>query len=165
MVRIAAGIDEPDDGRNKPPVRRKGWLAAYIHAGRVGVMLEVHCISQAVALSDELKELTKDLAMHIAATAPKFISREDVPREVCLRQEEIFRREAASSEDVAKKMEGFLQEICLLEQAFVKESAITVGQLLATRSDEWGDDITIRRFVRFAVGEAETVAVNKSQPK
>jgi elongation factor Ts len=160
MVRIAAGIEEPEDRNKKHDAARKGCVASYIHAaGKVGVLLELDCESEFLARSDAFAELMKDVAMHIAAMDPKYISREDVPQEVVLRKEETFRQE---SEDIGQKMAEFFQEVCLLEQPFVKESGITVGQMIATRSDEWGEAITVRRFVRFRRGElGETVAISK----
>jgi elongation factor Ts len=118
MARIATAIDEPEDDRNKTPAKHRGWLSAYIHAGRVGVMLEVQCFSSSVVLSQRFSELAKNLAMHIAAMSPKYISKEDVPREVCLKQEEALRQVAAGPEEVAKKMEAFYQDVCFMEQAF-----------------------------------------------
>jgi elongation factor Ts len=164
MARIAAPIDEPEDDRNKPPARHKGWLTAYIHTGdKLGVLLELSCKSEFLARSEEFSWLMNDVVIHIAAVNPKYISRKDVPREASAKQEEIFRQEMADSDEVARKMAEFYQEVCLLEQPFVKEPGITVGQLIATRSDEWGDEITVQRFVRFRVGEAETVAGSKVQ--
>ncbi len=162
MARIATAIDEPNDDRKPNPVR--GRVTTYIHpGGSIGVLLELNCESEFLARSEEFSGLIKDVAMHIAAVSPHYISREGVPPQVSAKQEELFRQDAAGSEEVTKKMEEFYQEVCLLEQTFVREPGITVGQLIATRSDEWGDKISVGRFVRFRVGEAETVAGSKPQ--
>jgi elongation factor Ts len=162
MARIAAPVDEPNDERRPNPA--KGRISTYIHAGgRIGVLLELNCKSEFLARSDEFRGLMKDIAMHIVAVDPKYISRKDVPRGGSAKQEESFRQEAGILEEVAKKMADFYQTVCLLEQPFVKEPGITVGQLIATRSDEWGDEVAVRRFVRFKVGDPETVARSKPQ--
>jgi elongation factor Ts len=162
MVRIATAVDEPNDDRKPNPAN--GRILTYLHAaGRIGVLLELNCQSELLASSDHFGVLMRDLAMHIAALDPKYISRKDVPPHVSAKEEETVRQETSTSEEVVKRMEKFYQEVCLLEQGFVKEPNVTVGQLIATRSDEWGDDVAVRRFVRFAVGEGETVGRSKPQ--
>ena len=154
----------------------EGSVASYIHAGgKIGVLVEVNCESDFVARTDDFKELVHDIAMHIAASDPKYVRKEDVTRPTSsARRTSIARRRlpAASPRNIAEKMvngkmEKFYEEVCLLEQPFIKDQTISISQLIATKIGKLGENIAVRRFARFKVGEAgETVAVTKpTEPK
>ncbi len=141
---------------------KQGLIGTYIHAGgQLGVMVEVNCESDFVARTDDFKELVHDVAMHIAAADPRFISKEDVTQDVIDKERDIQRARALNEgkpPNVAEKMiEGrmakFYEEICLLEQPFVKEPTITVGQLVKTKIAKLGENMGVARFSRFKVGE------------
>ncbi|MGA2149929.1 MAG: translation elongation factor Ts [Bryobacteraceae bacterium] len=141
---------------------RQGLIGTYIHAGgQLGVMVEIDCESDFVARTSDFRELVHDVAMHVAATDPRFIRREDVTADVIEKERDIQRARAINEGKppaVAEKMiEGrmnkFYEEICLLEQPFVKEPALSVGQLVKTKIAKLGENITVARFVRFKVGE------------
>ena len=143
----------------------EGLIGAYIHAGgRLGVMVEVNCESDFVARTDDFKQLVHDISMQIAATDPRFICKEDVNQEAVAQEREIQRARALGEgkpeKVVDKVVEGrlpkFYEEVCLLEQPFVKDNSITVGQLIASKIAKLGENITVSRFVRFKVGEAGT---------
>ena len=141
----------------------EGLVGCYIHAGgKLGVMVEVNCETDFVARTDDFRELVHDVAMQIAATDPRYIRKEDVPQDV-LQQEKDVQRARALEEGkpekvVDKVIEGrlakFYEEVCLLEQPFVKDNTTTVGQLVASKIAKVGENITVSRFVRFKVGEA-----------
>jgi elongation factor Ts len=141
---------------------KQGLIGTYIHAGgQLGVMVEIDCESDFVARTDDFKELVHDISMHIAATDPRFVRKEDVTQEVIDKEREIQRARAINEGKppaVAEKMvEGrmakFYEEICLLEQPFVKEPTMSVGQLVKTKIAKLGENISVARFIRFKVGE------------
>ncbi|HXZ27105.1 MAG TPA: translation elongation factor Ts [Terriglobales bacterium] len=152
-------------------VATEGSVASYIHAGgKIGVLVEVNCESDFVARTDDFKSLVHDIAMHIAASDPKFIRKEDVTPEAYEREKEIYRSQAAATGKPANvvekivegKMSKFYEEVCLYEQPFIKEQTITVAQLIASKIGKLGENIAVRRFARFKVGEAgETIALSK----
>jgi elongation factor Ts len=152
-------------------ITSEGSVASYIHAGgKIGVLVEVNCESDFVARTDDFKDLIKDIAMHIAAADPKFVRKEDVTPEAFEKEKEIYRAQAASTgkpapvveKIVEGKMAKFYEEVCLLDQPFVKEPGISVHQLIASKIGKLGENISVRRFARFKVGEAgETVAISK----
>jgi len=154
-------------------VTSEGSVASYIHAGgKIGVLVEVNCESDFVARTDDFKDLVKDIAMHIAASDPKFVRKEDVTPEAFEKEKEIYRAQAAASGKPANvvekivegKMAKFYEEVCLMDQPFVKEPGITIHQLVASKIGKLGENIFVRRFARFKVGEAgETVAITKPQ--
>lgn len=154
-------------------VTSEGSVASYIHAGgKIGVLVEVNCESDFVARTDDFKDLLKDIAMHIAAADPKFVRKEDVTPEAYEREKEIYRAQAAATgkpapvveKIVEGKMTKFYEEVCLLDQPFVKEPGITVHQLIASKVGKLGENISVRRFARFKVGDVgETVAITKPQ--
>src|SRR5713226_9351955 len=167
-----ASIAERKAGR----VTSEGAVASYIHAGgKIGVLLEVNFESDFVARTDDFKELVHDVAMHIAASDPKFVRKEDVTPEAFEREKDIYRSQAAATgkppqvveKIVAGKMEKFFEEVCLLEQPFIKDQTITIAQLIAAKIGKLGENIAVRRFARFKVGDVgETVAVTKlADPK
>jgi elongation factor Ts len=139
-----------------------GVIAAYIHPpGKVGVLLEVGTSKPETAGSDAFKELIKDLTLHIAACAPKGLSREDIPAAIVDGEREIFRARLADSgkpeniiENILKgQINKFFAESCFLEQPFVKDDKLTVTQLLEAKGKDLGDTLTVTRFVRFGLGE------------
>ena len=142
---------------------RQGVIGSYIHAGsQLGVMVELNCESDFVARTDDFRELVHDIAMQIAAADPQFIRREDVTEEA-LRKERDIQRARALAEGKSEKMvdkivEGrmnkFYEEVCLLEQPYIKDNSLTVTQLIATKIARTGENITVARFVRLKVGDA-----------
>jgi elongation factor Ts len=140
----------------------EGVVGSYIHAGgKIGVMVELNCETDFVARTDEFQRLAHDLAMQVAAADPRFLSKEEVTPEILEKEKEIYRAQAQASGKPEKildkivegKMEKFYEEVCLLEQHFVKDPGITVGQLVASVIGKLGENITVRRFVRFKVGD------------
>ena len=158
-------------------VTSEGSVASYIHAGgKIGVLVEVNCESDFVARTDDFKDLVHDIAMHIAASDPKFIRREDVTPEAYEREKEIYREQALATGKPANvvekivegKMGKFYEEVCLYDQPFIKEQTITVSQLIASKVGKLGENISVKRFARFKVGDVgETVAIGKppQEPK
>ncbi|ANA40141.1 MULTISPECIES: translation elongation factor Ts [Geobacter] len=140
----------------------EGAVGSYIHAGgKIGVLVEVNCETDFVARNDNFQVFVKDIAMHIAAASPQFVRREEVPAEILEREKEIYRakaRETGKPENIIEKIiEGqvnkFYAEICLLEQNFVKDSDKTVQQFLNETISSIGENISVRRFARFVLGE------------
>jgi elongation factor Ts len=157
-------------------VTSEGSVSSYIHAGgKIGVLVEVNCESDFVARTDDFKELVHDIAMHITASDPRYVRKEDVTPSDFAREKEIYLAQAIASgkpaniaeKMVAGKMEKFYEEVCLLEQPFIKDQTITIAQLIAAKIGKLGENISVRRFARFKVGDAsETVAVTKpADPK
>ncbi len=153
-------------------VTSEGSVASYIHAGgKIGVLVEVNCESDFVARTDDFKSLVHDIAMHIAASDPKFIRKEDVTPEDFEKEKDIYRAQAAQTgkpapvieKIVEGKMGKFYEEVCLYEQPFIKEQTMTVSQLIATLIGKLGENISVKRFARFKVGDVgETIAVTKA---
>ena len=149
----------------------EGAVGTYIHAGgKIGVLLEVNCESDFVARTEDFQELLKDIAMHIAATDPRYIRKEDVTAEDLDREKDIYRAQAAATgkpapvveKIVEGKMSKFYEEVCLLDQPFIKEQSMTITQLIAQKVGKLGENITVRRFARFKVGDPNwTVATTK----
>jgi len=140
-----------------------GQVGAYIHAGgKIGVLAELNCETDFVARTPEFQTLLKDIAMQIAAANPRFIEREDVPREEIEREREIYRRQALDSGKPEKvvdkivegKMERFYSEVCLLEQGFIKDPDRKVGDLIQEAIRRLGEKVQVRRFVRYHLGES-----------
>lgn len=139
-----------------------GLISSYIHAGgKMGVLVEVNCETDFVAKTEEFQNFVKNIAMHIAAANPLYIRREEIPEEVLKKEREIYRTQALESGKPEKiidkivdgKMERFYSEVCLLEQTYIKDSDLTVKELLEAMIAKVGENITIRRFVRFQLGE------------
>ena len=156
-------------------VTSEGSVASYIHAGgKIGVLVEVNCESDFVARTEDFKELVHDVAMHIAASDPKFIRREDVTPEAFEREKEIYRAQAKATGKpdnvieriVEGKMGKFYEEVCLYEQPFIKDQTVNISQLIAAKIGKLGENISVRRFARFKVGDAgETIATSKPETK
>src|SRR3954470_14422158 len=152
-------------------VTSEGSVISYIHAGgKIGVLVEINCESDFVARTDDFKEMAHDIAMHIAASDPKFIRREDVTAADFDREKDIYRSQAAATgkpapvveKIVEGKMAKFYEEVCLLDQPFIKDQTMSVSQLIALKVGKLGENISVRRFARFKVGEgSETIAVTK----
>jgi len=161
--------------RKSARVTSEGSVTSYIHAGgKIGVLVEVNCESDFVARTEDFKELVHDIAMHIAASDPKFVRKEDVSPEAYEREKDIYRSQAAATgkppQVVEKIVEGkmgkFYEEVCLYEQPFIKDQTISIAQLIATKIGKLGENISVRRFARFKVGDAgETIAISKPEQK
>ena len=139
---------------------KEGLVSSYIHHnGKVGVMSEISCETDFVARNENFKALVKDINMHIAMASPAYINVEDVPSEFIEREKEIFAAQVTNKppQVIEKIVEGKIKkkysEICLQEQPFVKDSDVTIGELLKSKIAELGENIVIRRFVRYQLGE------------
>jgi len=153
----------------------EGLVGHYIHmGGKIGVLVEVNCESDFVARTEDFKELVHDIAMHIAASDPKFIRKEDVTAEAYEREKDIYRAQAAQTgkppqvveKIVEGKMSKFYEEVCLYEQPFIKDQTVSISQLIATKIGKLSENISVRRFARFKVGDVgETIAVSKPEQK
>jgi elongation factor Ts len=139
-----------------------GLIWAYIHPGsKIGVLLEVNCETDFVARNEEFQAFVKDLALQVAASSPSHIKREDIPAQVIDKEKSIYRAqakemgkpEAAWDKIVEGKLEKFYQESCLLEQVFIKNPNITIKDLLSEKIAKIGENITIRRFTRYQLGQ------------
>ena len=151
-------------GQESDAYNREGAVASYIHAGgKIGVLVEVNCESDFVARTEDFKELVHDIAMHIAASDPKYIRKEDVTPEAFEREKEIYRAQAATTGKPAQviekivegKMSKFYEEVCLLEQPFIKDQTMSIGEMIAQKVGKLGENIAVRRFARFKVGDGE----------
>ncbi|MDF2545871.1 MAG: tsf [Anaerosolibacter sp.] len=142
-------------------IAAEGLVESYIHGGRIGVLVEVNSETDFVAKNDEFKQFVKDVAMQIAASNPLYIRREEVSEEVIQKEKEILRAQALNEgkpEKIVDKMvEGridkFFKEVCLLEQPFIRDPDITIQDLLNQKIAKIGENLSIRRFMRFEVGE------------
>ncbi|MGI6144209.1 MAG: translation elongation factor Ts [Clostridia bacterium] len=143
-------------------ISAEGIVESYIHGGgRIGVLLEINCETDFVAKTPAFKELAKNIAMQIAASRPEYVQREDVPADVLEKEKEILRTQALNEgkpEKIVDKMvEGrinkFYKEVCLLEQPYIRDPEITVNDLIIEQISKIGENIKVRRFARFEVGE------------
>ena len=147
-------------------IAAEGAVGSYIHmGGKVGVLVELNCETDFVARGEEFQQLVKDIAMHVAASEPRYVSREDVPAQAIEKEREIARAQAKNDPKNANKpdqvvdkiVEGrlnkFYEEVVLLDQPFVKDSTRTVGELVTDKVAKTGEKITIRRFSRYKMGE------------
>ncbi len=151
----------------------EGAVGTYIHAGgKIGVLVEINCESDFVARTEDYQDLIKDIAMHIAATDPRYIRREDVTEADLAREKDIYRAQAAETGKPAPvierivegKMTKFYEEVCLLEQPFIKEQSVTIKEMIAVKVGKLGENISVRRFARFKVGDPVwTVAQVKAE--
>ncbi len=140
----------------------QGTIASYIHmGGRIGVLVEVNCESYFVASTDDFQNLAKDVAMHVAAADPKWVRREDVPADAIEKEKSIYRAQMEKENKPAHVMEkivegklgSFYSQFVLLEQPSIRDTAVTFGELVAQSAAKTGENVSIRRFVRFRVGE------------
>lgn len=143
-------------------IAREGLIYCYIHPpGKLGVLLEMNCETDFVARNDEFQSMCKDVAMHIAASAPRYVSRNDIPREVLDREREIYanlarnegKPETILDKIVEGRIEKFYKDVCCLEQQFVKNPDISVDEHIKQLIGKIGENIVLKRFVRFIVGE------------
>lgn len=162
-------------------IAAEGLVDSYIHAGgKIGVLLEVNCETDFVAKTDDFKNFVHDIAMHIAAAKPEFVRKEEVPQDVVEKEKEILKAQALNEGKPANivdkmvngRIEKFYKEICLLEQPFVKDPDKTIQELLNEQIAKIGENMSIRRFARFEMGEglekrqdnfAEEVAAQSKQ--
>lgn len=151
-----------DTNKKAGRIAAEGIVDSYIHmGGKIGVLLEVNCETDFVAKNDGFKNFVRDIAMHIAATNPLYITKEEVPTEEVEKEKQILRNQALNEgkpEKIIDKMvEGrinkFYQEICLMEQSFVKNPDLTIGDLVKEQIMTIGENVKIRRFVRYGMGE------------
>jgi elongation factor Ts len=143
-------------------VTSEGTVSSYIHGGgKLGVLVEVNCETDFVALTEQFQQLVKDVAMHIAASNPLYVKREDVPENVIAKEREIYAAQFENSgkpeQVIAKivdgKMDKYFADVCLYEQQFVKDTDKTIQQLVTESIAQLGENINIRRFARFVLGE------------
>ena len=141
---------------------KDGTVTSYIHmGGKIGVLIEVNCETDFVAKTDDFQAMAKDIAMHIAAANPLFLRSEDVSPEALEREKAIYREQAQAEKKPEKiwdkiiegKLKKYFEEVCLLEQKFVKNQDITVGTLVNNMIAKTGENIIVRRFARFQLGE------------
>jgi elongation factor Ts len=139
---------------------KEGVIASYIHLqGKVGVLVEINCETDFVAKNENFRDFVKDITLHIAAAHPLYVSREQVPAEVLEREREIYRAQVVRKPPnvvekiVDGKLEKYYRTVCLLDQAFIKNPDQTINDLVALKIAELGENIVIRRFTRYAVGE------------
>ena len=144
---------------------KQGVISTYIHAGaQLGVMIEVNCESDFVARTDDFQELVKDIAMQVAASDPQFIRREEVTQAALDKEKDIQRARALADGKPEKmiekiiegRMNKFYEEICLMEQPFIKDNTATISDLVKAKIAKLGENITVARFVRFKVGDTAT---------
>jgi len=142
---------------------QEGLVGSYIHGGgRLGVLVEVNCETDFVARTEDFQSLVHDLAMQVAASNPLYLSREEVPAEVLTKERHIYEEQAKASgrppqavpRIVEVRLEKYFQEVCLLDQPFVKDQSLTVQDLIQAKIAKTGENITVRRFARFQLGEA-----------
>jgi elongation factor Ts len=139
---------------------KEGIVAAYIHLqGKVGVLVEVNCETDFVAKNDNFREFVKDITLHIAAAHPLYVTRDQVPAAELEKEREIYRAQVKgkpaniTEKIVEGKLEKFFSTYCLLDQAFIKNPDVTVNELIASKIAELGENMVIRRFTRYMVGE------------
>ena len=139
----------------------EGLVESYIHMGKLGTMIEVNCETDFVAKTDDFKELAKDIAMHIAAANPRYLTREDVPQEVLEREKEIYKAQVAGKpaqvveKIIEGKLEKFFSDTCLVDQIFIKDpdQKKKIKDLVTEKIAKLGENIIIRRFARFQLGD------------
>ena len=141
---------------------KEGVIASYIHMqGRIGVLVEVNCETDFVAKTDDFKNLAKDLAMHIAASNPTYVKSDEIPEDILARERDIYRSqilaegkpEKVVDKIVEGKLKKYYEDVCLLDQKFIKDTNITIGTLLNNLIAKTGENIIIRRFTRYQLGE------------
>jgi elongation factor Ts len=160
-------------GKKSARTTKQGLIGSYIHhGGQLGVLVEVNCESDFVARTDDFIELVHDIAMHIAAADPRFIRKEDVSVDVLAKERDIARARAVLEGKPEKildrivegRIAKFYEEVCLLDQPFVKEATLTVDQLVKTKIAKLGENIGISRFVRFKVGDVAAAEAGHENP-
>jgi len=143
---------------------KEGTIASYIHmGGRIGVLVELNCETDFVAKTDDFQALAKNLAMHVAASNPLFVRAEEIPESVVEREKEIYRSQLLEEKKPEKiwdkiiegKLKKYCEEVCLMNQKFIKDTDITVETLISNMMAKTGENIVLRRFVRFQLGEEQ----------
>src|SRR5271167_4970308 len=143
----------------------EGLIGHYIHAGgKIGVIVEINCESDFVARTEAFQQLCHDIAMHIAAVDPRYLRREEVTPEMLEREREIYKDQAKATGKpeavieriVTGKMEKFYEDNCLYEQHYIKDESVTIGEMITQAIAKLGENVAVRRFVRFKVGEVAT---------
>ena len=141
---------------------KDGAVASYIHmGGKIGVMVEINCETDFVAKTDDFSVLAKDIAMHVAAANPRYLKPEDIPEDILEKEKDIYRSQALAEGKPEKildriidgKLKKFYEDVCLLEQKFVKDTDISVRTLVNNMITKTGENIVVRRFARFQLGE------------
>jgi elongation factor Ts len=138
---------------------RNGLIEAYVHGGRIGVLVEVNCETDFVARTDDFKTFTRDVAMHVAALNPEYLNPEAVPAEVVAKEREIYANEVKGKPEaiiekiVEGKLNKYYETVCLLNQPFIKDGDKTVGQLLIELIAKLGENIVVRRYMRYELGQ------------
>ncbi|HAR49767.1 elongation factor Ts [Smithella sp. SCADC] len=141
---------------------KDGTVASYIHmGGKIGVMVEINCETDFVAKTDDFQKMAKDIAMHIAASNPLYVRPDEVPADVLEREKEIYRSQLQEEKKPEKiwdkiiegKLKKYYEEVCLVDQKFIKDTDITIGTLLSNTISKTGENVVIRRFARFQLGE------------
>ena len=147
-------------GKRSSRVAKEGAIASYIHLqGKVGVLVEINCETDFVAKNDIFRDFVKDVTLHIAAAHPLYVSREQVPEKLILAEREIYAAQVQGKpanileKIVDGKVEKFFSTVCLLEQPFIKNPDLTIKDLLTSKIAELGENMIIRRFTRYMVGE------------
>lgn len=139
----------------------QGLIDSYIHMGKLGVLVEINCETDFVAKTDDFKGLVKDIAMHIAAANPTYVSRDDIPQDVIEREKDIYRSQVTDKPPqvvdkiIEGKLEKFFSDVCLLEQVFIKDpdGKQKIKDLITEKVAKLGENIVLRRFARFQLGE------------
>lgn len=141
-------------------IAREGIISSYIHMDKIGVLVEINCETDFVARNEEFRQLAKDIAMHIAASNPQYLKREDVPEDVIEKEKEIYKAQITGNKPpqviekiVQGKLEKFFEDMCLLDQPFIKEPEKKIRDLITEKVAKFGENIIVRRFVRFQVGQ------------
>lgn len=140
----------------------EGIIASYIHMDKIGVLLELNCETDFVARNEEFRQLAKDIAMHIAAANPQYVSKEQIPQEVIEKEKEIYKAQITGNKPpqvvekiIDGKLEKFYEDMCLLNQPFIREPEKKIQDLITEKIAKFGENIVVRRFVRFQVGQSE----------
>lgn len=139
-------------------VTKEGVIASYIHSGKVGVLLELNCETDFVARNDDFKDLANEIALHIAASSPLYVSRDQVPENAIDNEKNIYleqvkgKPENIKEQILAGKLEKYYEQVCLLDQPYVRDPDKKIKDLIAERVGKLGENIQIRRFARFVLG-------------
>jgi len=137
----------------------EGRVASYVHTNKIGVLVEINCETDFVAKGEEFGELAKDICMQIAASNPDAVSRDDIPAEVIEREKAIYKGQVKNKPEniiekiIEGKLNAYFKEVCLLEQPFIKDTSMTVGDLIKEKIAKFGENITVSRFIRYQLGE------------
>jgi elongation factor Ts len=148
-------------GSKEGRVAAEGMIGTYVHGGRIGVIVEVNCETDFVARNTDFQDLVKDVAMQIAAASPKYVRREEVPTDLLEKEKDIQRAllkqqgkpEAMWDKILVGKVEKYYEQVCLVDQLWVKDDKKKVGEMITERSAKIGEKVAVRRFVRYEVGE------------